>query len=178
MNPEDKASSAHDFDFLVGAWHVRNRRKRGDYFQATPAASAPANAVAWDEFPAYDRIEACLDGRAVLERWEATLPSGEAALGLSMKAFDPATHQWSIVWIDNRNSPDFRPLVGSFEGGVGTFYQVIETRDGQSLRVRFIWESTSANTARWQQAFSFDGGEQWETNWIMEFTRDQESPQQ
>jgi hypothetical protein len=24
---------------------------------------------------------------------------------------------------------------------------------------------------RWEQAFSGDGGETWETNWIMEFTR-------
>jgi hypothetical protein len=29
---------------------------------------------------------------------------------------------------------------------------------------------------RWQQAFSADGGESWETNWVMEFTRAESRP--
>jgi hypothetical protein len=28
-----------------------------------------------------------------------------------------------------------------------------------------------AQSARWEQAFSADGGKIWETNWIMEFVR-------
>jgi hypothetical protein len=29
----------------------------------------------------------------------------------------------------------------------------------------------TTSTPRWEQAFSEDGGETWETNWIMDFTR-------
>jgi hypothetical protein len=29
-----------------------------------------------------------------------------------------------------------------------------------------------AGAGRWEQAFSADGGKTWETNWIMQFTRD------
>jgi hypothetical protein len=37
--------------------------------------------------------------------------------------------------------------------------------------VRFVWSGCSDTAARWEQAFSVDGGQTWVTNWIMEFTR-------
>jgi hypothetical protein len=37
--------------------------------------------------------------------------------------------------------------------------------------VRFIWSDITGRSARWEQAFSTDGGESWETNWIMRFER-------
>ncbi len=33
------------------------------------------------------------------------------------------------------------------------------------------WSDITPTLARWEQAFSPDGGKSWETNWIMEFTR-------
>ncbi len=63
--------------------------------------------------------------------------------------------------------------MGKFADGVGLFYQVIETPEGQPLHVRFTWDEITADTARWQQAFSFDGGKHWDTNWVTEFTRQQ-----
>ena len=168
MIHEKSQTDAHNFDFLVGSWSVLNRRKKGNSLLAPVAGEESI----WEEFSGHDVFEQWLDGRAIVEHWEATLPSGERALGLSMKAFEPATQQWSIIWIDNRNPLDYRPLYGTFEKGVGTFFQVIETADGQPLHVRFLWECLSENTARWQQAFSFDGGEHWDINWVMTFTRE------
>jgi hypothetical protein len=37
--------------------------------------------------------------------------------------------------------------------------------------VRFIIESTSTDSCRFEQAFSPDGGSTWETNWIAVDTR-------
>lgn len=65
-----------------------------------------------------------------------------------------------------------RPLIGTFAEGIGTFFQVIETPDGHPLQVRFIWDELTGTTARWQQAFSFDGRVHWETNWVMQFTKE------
>ena len=39
------------------------------------------------------------------------------------------------------------------------------------IRVRFIWSGIVAQRARWEQAFSEDGGITWETNWVMDFKR-------
>ncbi|HUY79941.1 MAG TPA: DUF1579 domain-containing protein [Ktedonobacterales bacterium] len=169
MNNTPDRSSAHAFDSLIGRWKVLNRRKKGNYFSPTQAIGEAAE---WEAFSGRDRFERQLDGRAIVEHWEAILPSGEQALGYSVKAFEPTTNQWAIIWIDNRNPLDFRPLLGTFEESVGVFFQVIETPDSQPLHVRFIWDELTATTARWRQAFSFDGGTRWETNWVMEFTRE------
>ena len=37
--------------------------------------------------------------------------------------------------------------------------------------MRFTWSGVTTKTPRWEQAFSDDGGETWETNFVTEFTR-------
>ena len=37
--------------------------------------------------------------------------------------------------------------------------------------VRYTWSGITTPTPRWEQAFSEDGGETWETNFVSEFTR-------
>ncbi len=59
---------------------------------------------------------------------------------------------------------------GRFEDGVGTFLGDDELH-GRPIRVRFLWSGISAQAARWEQAFSGDGGATWETNWVMDFRR-------
>ncbi|EHK59110.1 hypothetical protein MAXJ12_01776 [Mesorhizobium alhagi CCNWXJ12-2] len=61
------------------------------------------------------------------------------------------------------------PMVGRFENGVGVFYGD-EEHEGRTVRARFTW-MPSAESPRWEQAFSQDGGKGWETNWVMKFSR-------
>jgi hypothetical protein len=42
---------------------------------------------------------------------------------------------------------------------------------GRPIVVRFTWSSITPTGARWEQAFSPDGGRTWEKNWIMTMTR-------
>jgi len=157
-------SGADDFDFLLGSWNIRNRRRTNPF--------SPDKDGGWEEFSATSTSAKQLDGRVRIEQYETTFPNGQLVLGLTIRAFDYVTQQWSIVWLDNRNPPDFRPLVGKFEDGVGLFYQVIEApADGKPVHVRFTWDNITEDAARWQQAFSFDGGNTWDTNWIMEHCR-------
>lgn len=157
-------SGANDFDFLLGSWDIRNRRRTDPF--------SPNRDGVWEAFTATSTSAKQLDGRVRVEQYEATLPNGQLVLGLTIRAFDPATQHWSIVWLDNRQPPDFTPLVGRFRDGVGEFYQVIASPvDGKPVHVRFTWDDITEDGARWQQAFSFDGGATWDTNWIMEHMR-------
>ena len=111
-----------------------------------------------------------LDGQANVDDNLLALPSGTYR-ALTIRAYDPATKQWSIWWLDSRNPHDLGPpVVGAFRAGVGRFFAA-DVCNGQPIRVRFLWTDISAASARWQQAFSQDGGATWETNWIMDFER-------
>jgi hypothetical protein len=54
--------------------------------------------------------------------------------------------------------------------GVGTFYADDSLR-GRPIGVRFLWTATDTDEPQWEQAFSDDRGETWETNWVMRFRR-------
>lgn len=164
----DATAQKSDFDFLIGSWTIHNRRKQAKLLTDNPQGNAE---LPWEEFPAKHTGEKYLDGKAHIEHYEATFPNGQLVKGITIRAYDATKQEWLIGWLDNRQPPDFSPLVGRFENGVGTFYQVTEGADGKPLHVRFTWDNITATSARWQQAFSTDGGQTWDTNWIMDFTR-------
>jgi hypothetical protein len=94
---------------------------------------------------------------------------------MSLRTWDPERRLWSIYWLDSRRPAHLAPPVkGGFEetraGRLGTFHGDDEF-EGRAIRVRFLWSRITENAARWEQAFSLDEGNSWETNWIMDFTR-------
>jgi hypothetical protein len=150
-------SSPHDFDFLHGEWQVRNRR-RTDFLDPDSA---------WEEFWATSRCWPLFDGAANID--EIDMPH-LAAKGATLRLFDRESGQWSLNWASSRSGTVFPPVFGRFEGERGAFYGD-DTHDGKDVRVRFVWSDVSDTGARWEQAFSLDGGDIWLTNWVMEFTR-------
>jgi hypothetical protein len=63
------------------------------------------------------------------------------------------------------------PVYGGFDGrGRGLFYGQ-DMLDGRAILVRFIITQVSRTEARFDQAYSADGGVTWETNWIAVDTR-------
>lgn len=150
----------NDFDFLVGQWTVRHRRLKERLVGCTE----------WEEFPGTCSLRPLLNGQANVDDNVLELPSGTYRAA-TIRAYDPATRRWSIWWLDSRHPHKLGvPVVGAFENGIGTFF-ADDTLNGQPTRVRFLWTDITAASARWQQAFSNDGGATWETNWIMEFQR-------
>ena len=150
-------SSPHDFDFFHGDWDVVNRR-RTDFLD--PDSD-------WVEFPATSRCWPLFDGAANVD--EIDMPY-LGSKGLTLRLFDRESEQWSLNWSSSGSGKLFPPVIGRFEGDRGEFYGD-DTYDGKDVRVRFVWSGVSAGAARWEQAFSVDGGETWVTNWVMEFTR-------
>lgn len=62
---------------------------------------------------------------------------------------------------------------GRFINGRGEFYGD-DTYNGKDIRARYIWSDITADSARWEQAFSVDQEQTGITNWIMEITRSPE----
>jgi hypothetical protein len=99
------------------------------------------------------------------------LPAGPFRAA-SFRAFDERTRQWAIWWLDGRtpHNPIDPPMLGSFEGGTGSFF-ADEIIGGRQVRVRFLWTDTLTSAPKWEQAFSPDAGKTWEINWSMRFER-------
>jgi hypothetical protein len=154
------ASGMHDFDFLNGSWNVHNRFLKGRLRGSTE----------WIEYDGTLALELLLNGLANIDRYRATR-EGATVEGVSLRLFNPQTQEWSIYWADNvRAGVLLPPMVGTFKDGVGEFFGD-EAVDGRRVLCRFRWSRTNTASPQWEQAFSPDGGQTWETNWIMTFTR-------
>jgi hypothetical protein len=154
------ADGRSDFDFFFGTWDVSHRRLQ----------KRLASDTNWDEFTGTCEVRPLLGGLGNVDDNVIELPDG-AYRAATVRTFDPATRQWSIWWIDGRNPLTIDvPVRGAFVDGVGTFL-CEDVFEGRPIWVRFLWSEIAQNTARWEQAFSADGGTIWETNWIMEFAR-------
>lgn len=156
---------AHDFDFLHGTWAIHNRRLRRPL----------SGSAEWYEYEARAVERPLWDGQGNLEEYDATLPDGTRLRGLALRLYDPAARRWTIHWASAANGRLDPPMTGTFRDGVGVFYSH-EDYQGRMILVRFHWTPTGPGLARWEQAFSADGGATWETNWIMEFTRTSDVP--
>src|SRR6266508_321366 len=145
-----------DFSFLYGEWTVRNRRLN----------ERLAGCTEWTEFSAVQKCWPLMDGIGNVD--EMVAPEW---IGVSFRLFDVARQVWSIYWTTNRDGVlGMPPVEGTFDGDVGDFYSD-EDYEGTPIRVRYRWTKTDPEAPRWEQAFSTDGGETWETNWIMDFPR-------
>ena len=156
----ESAVRERDFDFWMGSWKAHNRRLR----------ERLAGCDEWDEFESTVVARTLLDGRGNEDEFRTDFEGG--FIGMSFRFFDPRTKHWWIYWADSRRCGRLDPpVVGSFDGDVGVF-EGDDTFEGRPIRVRFVWSGVTTETPRWEQAFSEDGGQTWETNWIMDFERD------
>ena len=146
-----------DFDFLYGEWTVANRRLRNLFVGSDD----------WYEFPATSWARPLLGGVGNVD--EMRCPS-EGWSGATIRVQDQESGEWSIYWVNSSSGRLFPPVVGTFAHGRGDFYGD-DLYDGEPIRAHFIWSDITSGSARWQQEFSRDGGQTWECNWVMEFTR-------
>jgi len=150
--------TAQDFDFFMGRWTVQNRR----------LTERLAGSDEWEEFESTSVAHPILGGLGNEDEFRTRHAGG--FIGMSFRFFDPVKRRWSIYWADSRRPGELDPPVfGTFSGDIGVFEGEDEF-EGRPIKVRFIWSGTRTRTPRWEQAFSADGGQTWETNWIMEFS--------
>ncbi|MEO6217297.1 MAG: DUF1579 domain-containing protein [Sphingomonas sp.] len=153
------ADGAADFDFLHGSWSVRHRKLRRRL----------AGDDAWIAFEGTMTARPILAGAGNIDENLLHDPDGSYA-AVTLRMFDPASGQWSIVWIDDRVARPDPPVIGRFQNGDGVFLGE-DQLDGRPILVRFLWSAIGVDGARWEQSFSGDDGGTWQPNWIMEFER-------
>lgn len=157
--PAAPGGGQEDFDWEIGTWRTELRRL------AKPLSRSPE----WIEYTGTSIVRKVLDGRANLVELRVEGPAGKIE-GASLRLFNPQSGQWSLHYASARNGSLTRPVHGGFRDGRGEFHGQ-EDLDGKIVLVRFVISDITADSARFEQAYSEDGGRTWETNWIAVDTR-------
>jgi hypothetical protein len=143
----------HDFDFEIGNWKTHVSRLQHPLSGSTT----------WVEYEGTTIVRKVWNGRANLVELGADGPAGHFE-GLSLR------HQWSLNFSNSNAGTMSQPTIGEFKNGRGEFFDQ-ETLNGQAIFVRFVISDITANSCRFEQAFSAEGGRTWEVNWIATDTR-------
>jgi hypothetical protein len=152
-------SGQHDFDFEVGSWKTRLSR----------LVHPLSGSKEWAQYEGTTVVTKVWDGRANLVELEVDGPKGHIE-ALSLRLYNPETHQWSLNFANSRVGTMAIPAVGAFSGGRGEFVNA-DSLDGRAILVRFVISPITADSIRFEQSFSGDGGKTWEVNWIATDTR-------
>ncbi|MEV6281321.1 hypothetical protein [Kribbella sp. NPDC051770] len=151
-----------DFDFLNGHFDVAHRQLR------KPLSGSDE----WDEYAGTCSARTHFDGAISLD--EMQFPT-KGSYGLSLRLFDPQTEEWSIYWVNSTSYEVFPPVRGKWADG-SCWLVGEDTYDGRPILASYSWSDITATSAHWEQSFSEDGGETWEVNWTMDFTRRETAP--
>lgn len=158
--PQASGDGRHDFDFLSGRWQLHNRRL---------VDLLDRDCTEWVQFQAIGQAHPILGGLGSIDSFSAPAvpPSGQPLEAITLRLFDPATRLWRIWWASSSRPGHLDPPVeGRFTNGHGKFLG-IDMLGGQLVTVRFLCKDITATSARFEQAFSCDDGQSWQTNWII-----------
>jgi hypothetical protein len=144
----------HDFDWDIGAWRTHQRRR------LRPLTGSNQ----WVDYTGTDVVRGLWDG-ANTGTIEADGPAGHLEI-FTIRLYDPASHQWSISFTNPGAGVMSPALTGGFKSGRAEFYDQ-EPYQGREILVRFTISDITVNSCRFEQAFSDDGGKEWEVNFIV-----------
>jgi hypothetical protein len=159
QQPAAERDGQHDFDFEIGAWKTHLKR----------LVSPLTGSKTWVEYEGTSVVRKVWNGRANLVELVADGPAGHFE-GLSLRLYNPQSRQWSLNFASSRGGVMTQPTIGGFKNGRGEFYSQ-EMFNGRAIFVRFVISEIKADSCRFEQAFSDDGGKTWEVNWIAVDTR-------
>jgi hypothetical protein len=157
--PAKPRDGQHDFDFEIGTWKTHLKRL------VHPLSGSDA----WVELEGITVVRKIWDGRANLAELTTDAASGHLQV-LSLRLYDPQARQWSLNTANAHSGSLGVPTVGEFNKGRGEFFDQ-ESINGRMVLVRNVWSDITADSCRFEQAFSDDGGKTWEVNWIAVDTR-------
>jgi hypothetical protein len=153
-----------DFDFLIGSWRIDNLKLR--------TLLPEEERTGWFEFESTADVRSILGGMGVVDLYHMPrFPERGVVDGLALRLVGPLTGQWAIWWAASSAAGRLDPpVIGGFANGEGHFSGE-DMYAGRSVLVRTQYTEITATSLRWEQAFSFDAGRTFETNWVMRFRR-------
>ena len=158
--PKDEGT--HGFDWDIGAWSTHQRR----------LLHPLTNSHEWVDYHGTDVVRKLWDG-ADYGIIQASGPGGKLHI-FTIRLYNPQSHQWTINFTYPGLNVMTYPLYGEFKDGHGEFIDQ-EPYNGKMIFVRFRVSGITANTCRFEQSFSADGGKTWEVNFIVTETRMKET---
>jgi hypothetical protein len=149
----------HDFDFEIGTWKTHLSR----------LVHPLTGSNTWLTLEGVTVVRKIWDGKANLAELDVETPKGHVQV-LSLRLYNPEARQWSLNTANSSAGTLSVPTIGEFKNGRGEFYDQ-EPFNGRSILVRNVWLGITADSCRFEQSFSDDGGKTWEVNWIAVDTR-------
>lgn len=144
-----------DFDWEFGTWRTDVQ------ILANPLSDEEDE---WLTFKGTSVVRPLVDRKANIVEFDVSGPTGRIQ-AINLRLFEPQANRWSLTFANLRNGLLTPSVYGGFHGKVGRFFGDDEL-DGRPIKVRFIIVRLTRDKARFEQAFSDDGGKTWETNWI------------
>jgi hypothetical protein len=148
-----------DFDFEIGTWKTHLRR----------LLKPLTGSTTWVEYTGTTTVRKVWNGKANLVELDVNGPAGRIE-ALSLRLYNPDSRQWSLNFSNSASGAMAVPTIGEFRNGRGEFYDQ-ETLNGRAIFVRFLILPITADSIRFEQSFSADGGKSWELNWVAVDTR-------
>lgn len=144
-----------DFDWEIGSWRTSVK------VLAEPLSES---ADEWLQFAGTSVVRPLMDRRANVVELKVSGDSGRID-GMNLRLYEPQAGRWSLTFVSMRDGLLTPAVYGGFRDGVGAFYGD-DQLGGRPIKVRFLVFRQGEDTARFEQAFSGDGGTTWETNWV------------
>ena len=162
ISPVLARDGQHDFDWEQGRWATKVRVLRNPLSGEAPR---------WAEYEGTSVVKPLLDGRANFVELKVAGSAGKIEGG-ALRLYNPTSRQWSLNFANLRNGMLTAPVFGGFDGRGTGMFTGSDMLEGRAILVRFVITQVSASSARFEQAYSVDGGITWETNWIATDTRE------
>jgi hypothetical protein len=148
---------AGEFDFLVGEWKIKHRRRKA------------AGRDEWDEFDGEATCWNILAGVVNIE--ELRIPARNFS-GMGIRILDADQQVWRELWVNAKSGVLEGPgMPGGMVGSEARFEADDSDGESKPIKIRSLWDQIGPGRCRWQQLLSRDGGASWQADWIMDWRR-------
>ena len=110
-----------------------------------------------------------MGGKVLQENFQILEGQSKGFIGGSLSVFQPRTNTWRQAWADNQGG--YFDFIGAFDGDKRIFKTHPREVNGQVIVQRMVFYEIQKDSFKWDWELSNDGGETWNLNWRINYTR-------